>query len=155
MEAAVTSEVSASGSESDPHVTPQPLGRIASEAWNPVLGDVGDSEIRGGRTVLADRTDLLRLFAHLFRSLLTYGEAVSIDVGVHDAGFFIEDDGSGVSHNDRAYADATTMTNAQSGASVRVARRLAKQHGWDLTVESNDQGGTRFDVRGVRAPDGG
>jgi signal transduction histidine kinase len=34
-----------------------------------------------------------------------------------------------------------------------VARRLAKRHGWRLTVGANDQGGTRFDVRGVRSPD--
>lgn len=153
VEAAVASEVSASGSDSDPHVTPQPIGRVASGAWRHVLGDAGDSEVHGGRTVLADRTVLFRLFTHIFRTLLTYGEASSVDVGVHDAGFFVEDDGSGVAHNDRAYADATTMTNAQSGASIRVARRLANRHGWDLTVESNDRGGTRFDVRGVRAPD--
>jgi len=154
VRAAVASEVSASGSDSDPHVTPQPIGRIASEAWAHVLGDAGVSEVRGGRTVLADRTVLFRLFTHIFRTLLTYGEASSVSVGTHDAGFFVEDDGSGMDHNDRAYADATTMTNAQSGASIRVARRLAKRHGWDLTVDANDQGGTRFDVRGVRSPEG-
>jgi CheY-like chemotaxis protein len=153
VESALASEVTASGSDAAPHVTPQPIGRIASEAWRHVLGDAGDSEVHGGRTVLADRTVLFRLFTHIFRTLLTYGEASAVDVGVHDAGFFVEDDGSGVAHNDRAYADATTMTNAQSGASIRVARRLAKRHGWDLTVESNDDGGTRFVVLGVRAPD--
>jgi PAS domain-containing protein len=151
--AAVTSEVDASASDAEPHVTAQPIARIASEAWAHVLGDAGDTEVQGGTTVLADRTVLFRLFSHLFRTLLTYGEASAVDVGVHDSGFFVEDDGSGVDHNDRAYADATTMTNAQSGASIRVARRLVKRHGWELSVDSNEGGGTRFEVSGVRSPE--
>lgn len=151
--AAVTSEVDASASDAEPHVTAQPIARIASEAWAHVLGDAGVTEVQGGTTVLADRTVLFRLFSHLFRTLLTYGEASAVDVGVHDSGFFVEDDGSGVDHNDRSYADATTMTNAQSGASIRVARRLVKRHGWALSVDSNEHGGTRFEVSGVRSPE--
>jgi hypothetical protein len=153
VKSAVASEVSASGSDSDVHVTPQPIGQIASEAWAHVLGDAGQSEVQGGTTVLADRTILFRLFTHLFRTLFTYGEASAVDVGVQEGRFFVEDDGSGVPHTAREYADATTMTNAQSGASIRVAQRLAKRHGWELVVDSNEQGGTRFTVRGVRSPD--
>jgi CheY-like chemotaxis protein/uncharacterized Zn-binding protein involved in type VI secretion len=153
VKSAVASEVSASGSDGEVHVTPQPIGRIASEAWAHVLGEAGVSQVQGGTTVLADRTVLFRLFTHLFRTLLTYGEASAVDVGVQEGGFFVEDDGSGVDHSGREYADATTMTDAQSGASIRVAQRLARRHGWALDVDANDGGGTRFAVRGVRSPE--
>ena len=166
VESALKLEASASGN-GEHHVTPQPIGRIASETWNHVLGTAGTSEVRGGRTVLTDRTVLFRLFTHLFRTLLTYGEASAVDVGTFDGlpateasesqperssctGFFVEDDGSGIHHTDRAYAESATMTDAKSGASIRVARRLAKRHGWRLTVDTNETGGTRFVVTGLR-----
>ena len=149
VESALKLEASASG-DGEHHVTPRPIGRIASEAWSHVLGTAGSSEVRGGRTVLADRTVLFRLFTHLFRTLLTYGEASSVDVGTFDGGFFVEDDGSGIHHTDRAYAESATMTDAKSGASIRVARRLAKRHGWRLAVDANETGGTRFVVTGLR-----
>lgn len=133
---------------------PQTVGEVAGEAWQTVVGDFGDYEITGGRRVYADRTMLNRLFAHLFRTLFAYGKASAVDVGTSEDGFFVQDDGSGVPHVDRDYAEAATMTDARSGASIRVARRLAERHGWELSVMPNDRGGSRFEVTGVvQAPD--
>ncbi|MFB6087975.1 MAG: ATP-binding protein, partial [Haloarculaceae archaeon] len=101
----------------------------------------------------ADETLLHRLFAHLFRTLFSYGKASGVDVGVTDDGFFVEDDGSGVPHAEREYADAQTMTDAKSGAGIRVAERLASRHGWELSIEANDDGGTRFLVSGADVRD--
>lgn len=128
---------------------PHTVGEVAQQAWTTVVGDFGDYEITGGRRVYADRTMLSRLFAHLFRTLFAYGKASAVDVGTTEDGFFVQDDGSGVPHVDRDYAEAATMTDARSGASIRVARRLAERHGWELSVMPNDRGGSRFEVTGV------
>lgn len=145
----------ASGEDPDGDLSldPQPVSELARDAWMTVVGEFGDYEVRGDTTVLADETLLHRLFAHLFRTLLSYGNASGVDVGVTEGGFFVADDGSGVAHEDREYADVTTMTDAASGAGVRVARRLARRHGWDIDVTANDDGGTRFEVRGVDVVD--
>ncbi|MEF8774215.1 MAG: ATP-binding protein, partial [Halobacteriales archaeon] len=136
-------------SEAEFSVEPQPISGLARDAWMTVVGEFGEYEIRGKRKVRADETLLHRLFAHLFRTLFSYGKASGVDVGVGEDGFFVEDDGSGVPHAQREYVGGESMTDAKSGAGIQVARRLARRHGWSLKIEATGEGGTRFVVSGA------
>jgi PAS domain-containing protein len=128
------------------------LGEVAGVAWNHVLGEAGSHEVKGGQAVLAHRGLLLRLFEHLFRTLLQYAEgATAIDVGVTAGGFYVEDDGAGIPHEERAYeGDSQSAADATRGAGILVARRAAKRMDWELSVTGTDDDGTRFEVTGVR-----
>lgn len=152
-EAELADAASTSREESAPEaefsVEPQPISGLARDAWMTVVGEFGEYEIRGKRKVRADETLLHRLFAHLFRTLFSYGKASGVDVGVGEDGFFVEDDGSGVPHARREYVSGETMTDAKSGAGIQVARRLARRHGWSLKIEATEDGGTRFVVSGA------
>ena len=140
----------------EPAMEPQPLGEVAGLAWNHVLGEAGSHEVRGSNEVLAHRGLLLRLFEHCFRTLLQYAEeATAVDVGLTAGGFYVEDDGAGVPHEQRAYAGdwRSTPSDAEHGAGILIADRAAERMGWSLAVTANDRGGTRFEVSGARYVD--
>jgi len=152
MHDAMETEVrTATSSGVDTEMEPQLLGAVAGVAWNHVLGEAGRKEVKGGVEVLAHRGLLLRLFEHLFRTLLQYAEAAtSVDVGVTASGFYVEDDGAAVPHERRAYArDGAAPSDAEHGAGILVAERAANRMDWALTTTENDDGGTRFELTGV------
>jgi PAS domain S-box-containing protein len=152
MHDAMETEVAtATQPEVEPGVEPQLLGEVAGVAWNHVLGEAGSQEVKGGLEVLAHRGLLLRLFEHLFRTLLQYAEsATSVDVGVTTGGFYVEDDGAAVPHARRAYAtDEVSASDAQHGAGILVAERAAERMDWSLSMTDTEDGGTRFEITGV------
>ena len=133
------------------------LAEVVADSWSTV--DTADAalSVETDREVLADPDRLRNLFENLMRNAVDHaGDNVSIRVGDLSDGFFIEDDGRGI---DPAVADSLfepgeSGAGGNTGFGLAIVQEIATAHGWTVEPTSGEDGGARFEVRGVdkRAP---
>lgn len=115
-----------------------------------VVGASGEIEAHEGR--------LQQLLENLFRNALEHGgDEVTVTVGILSEeaggeGFFVEDDGPGIPEEKREKVLETGYTTSEEGTGLGlpIARSVVDSHGWDLSVTEGQNGGARFEIRGVR-----
>ncbi|WP_144798096.1 sensor histidine kinase [Halorubrum depositum] len=130
------------------------LAECARECWSRV--DAPDAALRvdGSATVRADRDRLSHVFENLFRNSVEHGgRDVTVRVGVLDGGdgFFVEDDGVGIPADqvDRVRETGFTSSADGTGFGLAIVDRIVDAHGWELRIAEGDDGGVRFEIRGV------
>ena len=66
-------------------------------------------------------------------------------------GFYLEDDGAGISPDERAAVFEAGYSTARDGAGfgLHVVEQVAEAHGWEIRVTDGEAGGARFEVTGV------
>jgi hypothetical protein len=78
----------------------------------------------------------------------------TVRVGPLDDGFYVEDDGPGVpaTDRDRVFELGYSTRDGGTGYGLAVVRQIVEVHGWGIRVDSGRDGGARFVVSGVEAP---
>lgn len=119
------------------------------------------TDVRGGQlsadtelSISAERTRLRQLFENLFTNAVKHNEdPVSVVVGPLDdgSGFYIGDDGSGIpaDQQDEIFEWGYSADDAGTGFGLAIVRDIVEAHDWEISVTTNDAGGTRFEIRGV------
>jgi len=130
------------------------LAPVVETCWETV--ETGDASlvIEADRTVVANASRLKQLFENLIRNAVEHGgDDVTVAVGGLDDGFYIEDDGPGISDDDReSVFEPGYSTHAEgTGFGLSIVQRIAEAHGWDIRVTSGTEGGARFEVAGVES----
>jgi len=138
------------------------LADVAAAAWDTV--DTADATLVTARdlsTVRGDADRLQQLFENLFRNAVEHGGSdASVTVEPVPNGFAVADDGPGVPDSVRASVfEAGYSTDAgNSGLGLSIVRRIAREHGWEVTLAARSDGGeagARFEFTGVdRVEDG-
>lgn len=146
--------VTARGSDSVIDWKPIRLTEIATEVWEDVAANESDTDLvcDGERTVHADRTHLQHLFLNLFENAIEHGGTdVTVRVGTLADGFYVEDDGPGISETDQdaVFAPGHTTEDTGIGLGLTFVAQLAETYGWDYTLTESDAGGTRFEFRQI------
>lgn len=116
-----------------------------SEATVEVLDDV---------TISADRERLQTLLENILGNAVEHGgPAVNIEVGALEHGFYVADDGPGIPEDqlDEVFSPGATVDGA--GLGLVIVDRIAEAHGWEVTIETSDAGGARFEIDGVETAD--
>jgi len=115
--------------------------------------------VPSGLVVRSDRSKLDRIAMNLVSNALKFTEAgkVSIRAGVDgpDAIVTVEDSGTGIAaeHQGRIFDEFFQVNNGERdrnkgfGLGLAIARRLARQLGGDLSLESEPGRGSRFQLR--------
>ncbi|ELZ25084.1 multi-sensor signal transduction histidine kinase [Halosimplex carlsbadense 2-9-1] len=141
---------------------PVSLAGVARAAWDHIATGESSLVVTDDATVVADRGRLTQLLENLFINAVEHGATgdgqgtVEVRVGV-DGGdcVVVEDDGRGIPVADRGdvfesgYSTATDGT----GYGLAIVRQVARAHGWATAVTESDDGGARFEFRGVEFPD--
>ncbi|WP_135822354.1 two-component system sensor histidine kinase NtrB [Halostella litorea] len=107
-------------------------------------------------TVEADRSRLRDIFANVFRNAVEHGGGdVTVRVGpLPNGGLFIEDDGPGIPEPARGdvFEHGYSTREDGTGYGLSIVARIAKAHGWEVTVAESETGGARFEIRGAEFP---
>ena len=139
------------------------LEDLARRAWEEVATDHSSLDIGAdvGR-IEADRSQLRRLLANLFRNAIEHspagpGDHVSVRLDWIDdgdrRGFAIEDDGVGIPTEDREalFQFGQTTDESHTGLGLAIVTEIVDAHGWDVTAAESDSGGARFEITGVES----
>ncbi|WP_137682374.1 PAS domain-containing sensor histidine kinase [Haloarcula mannanilytica] len=132
------------------------LSTVVWDVWSSLSLETASLEVTSERQLLAD-AESLRLFLEILLSNAVEhgGPDVAIRVGATSSGFFVADDGPGVdaSPPDRVFEAGYASEKQNSGFGLYIANRIAKEHGWSLSVGESEDGGARFTVTDVEGPD--
>jgi len=133
-----------------------PLRGLAEACWEGVETADATLRVETDRAVRADRSRLRQVFENLVRNSVEHaGEDVTVTVGDRDGGFYVADDGPGISAADRDAVFETGHSTAADGTGfgLAIVESVAAAHGWDVRVTESADGGARFDFTGVDVSD--
>lgn len=131
------------------------LRAVAEAAWEPVAGQDAAIRIERDCRIVADRGRTRQLLVNLFRNAVEHaGEDVTVTVEATPEDFAIEDDGPGFpkDRRDRVLEAGYTTSPEGTGFGLRIVKRIAAAHGWEVAVEEGEAGGARVVIEGVEAP---
>ncbi|AZQ13776.1 histidine kinase N-terminal 7TM domain-containing protein [Halorubrum sp. PV6] len=129
-----------------------------------VAEDVGDAIADPDLTVAvandvrltADRARLRQVLDNLCRNACDHVDgAVSLTIGPCADGFYVEDDGPGISPADRdqVFDVGYTTREEGTGLGLSIVRDIVEAHGWSIAVAEGTGDGARFEVTGVETRD--
>jgi signal transduction histidine kinase len=79
------------------------------------------------------------------------GVTVTVGALSDGRGFFVGDDGPGIPEEDRERVFETGYTTSAGGTGfgLAIVAEVVEAHGWTISVVEGEEGGARFEVRGV------
>ncbi|MFT4949959.1 MAG: PAS domain S-box-containing protein [Natronomonas sp.] len=130
------------------------LGKLARQAWYTVQTHSATLVTPGAATIQADPTRLQELLENLVTNAVEHGgHDVTVRVGVlaDGSGFYVEDDGMGLSGaaHGQVFEPGYTTAEDGTGLGLAIVRDVADAHGWTVRAVSGTDGGARFEVTGV------
>jgi PAS domain S-box-containing protein len=134
------------------------LADAARDAWLELDAPETTLSVEVDETIRADETYLRHLFRNLFENAIQHGDADVIRVGETSTGFYVADDGTGISEeNEDVVFEAGFTTAADEGGTglgLAFVQELADVYEWACAVSDSETGGARFEFRDVnRSPE--
>lgn len=130
------------------------LSTTVQDCWAMVT--TGDAELTldGDLTFEANPDRVKRLFENLFRNAIDHGSSdVTVTVGElsDQPGFYVADDGPGISPAERSdiFEAGYTTSEAGTGFGLSIVAEIVAAHRWDIHVTESEDGGARFEITGV------
>ncbi|MFH5799778.1 GAF domain-containing sensor histidine kinase [Haladaptatus sp. CMAA 1911] len=131
---------------------PVSLTRVVRNAWMMVSTDEAELRLDDSLAVVdADEGRLRELFENLFRNAIEHaGSDVTVTVApLPDTdGFFVADDGNGISADDyrTVFEHGYSTTDAGTGFGLAIVNSIAEAHGWEVRASESKTGGARFEI---------
>jgi two-component system aerobic respiration control sensor histidine kinase ArcB len=132
------------------------LSRLSREVWDTLADSEASLMFDGDTRIVADQESAGLLLQILFQNALEHaGPSVTVTVGTTADGFFVADDGPGIDVEppDRVFDAGHTAVPENTGFGLYVARRVATDHGWTISISESESGGARFDIGNVDCDD--
>ncbi|OLZ39270.1 hypothetical protein A6E15_17890 [Natrinema saccharevitans] len=131
---------------------PVSLTAVAEDAWE--LIDTRTASLETNENVIVgDQSQLQALFENLFRNAVGHGgESVTVRVTPLDNGFYVEDTGDGIppEKRDQIFEHGFTTGYGGSGVGLTIVKRIASDHGLEVSVSESPEGGARFEFHAVQ-----
>lgn len=131
---------------------PVDLADVVARCWQNVETSQGSLDVRTSLSLEANRSRLQQLLENLIRNAVEHGdENVTITVGEHERGFYVEDDGVGIPDEDREQLFEAGYSTSESGTGIglTIVREIVEGHGWEISVTEGTDGGARFEISGI------
>jgi PAS domain S-box-containing protein len=126
---------------------------LIGQCWGMVEATEATIEIPDEFAIRGDRERLRHVFENLFQNAIEHaGADVTVRVGrLGEDGIFVEDDGPGIPQDEResVFEPGHTSSSGGTGFGLTIVRRVARAHGWEVTVTDGDESGARFEFTGV------
>jgi signal transduction histidine kinase len=126
------------------------LAALAEDCWDDVAEERGTLTVEDA-TLYGDRERVRRLVDELLANAFDHSDgAITVDIGPLSAsrGFYVKDDGPGIPADEREYVVDTgyTTDDDYDGLGLSIVTEIAGAHGWDVSIQQPDSGGTRVEV---------
>ena len=135
------------------------LADAAEDAWATVETADATLTVAADTTIQADRSKLLSILENLFRNSVEHGsrdgDALTVEVGTVEDGFYVADDGPGVppEHHDSVFEYGYTTARSGTGLGLSIVRTMAESHGWTVELDAEATGARFvFSTVGGRTP---
>jgi len=134
-----------------------------TQAWAmcPTDGATLEVEFPSGTGLRGDSAALQNVFENLFRNAIEHNDPpVCIRVGLcgddEPTGFYIEDDGTGITPEQRSniFEYGYTTNESGNGFGLAIIEEIIDAHGWTIRVTDGTDGGARFEVSNVEFEQG-
>jgi len=128
------------------------LASVIEGCRRTVEADDAEVSVETDRAVRGDANRLKQLFENLLRNAVEHGdENVTVTVGDLEDGFYIEDDGPGISEAERenVFEAGYSTTEDGTGFGLSIVKRIVEAHGWEIRATEGSEGGARFEITGV------
>ncbi|WP_132059364.1 PAS domain S-box protein [Halorussus amylolyticus] len=141
------------------------LASAAETAWETVETEAATLSLDEDAVIQADEPRFRELLENLFGNAVEHGDSdVAVEVGPLAAGdrtcssegrptrgFYVEDDGSGISeaNSEKVLEHGFTTTDDGTGFGLAIVSSIAEAHGWRTSVCESDAGGARFEFTRV------
>jgi PAS domain S-box-containing protein len=133
-------------------IEPVDLGMLAENCWRNVETGESTITVETDSTIRADRSRLTQLLENLYRNAIEHGgDDVIVTVGDLSGGFYVEDDGPGISADKRkdVFDVGFSTTESGTGFGLSIIEQIANAHSWEVGIAESDTGGARIEFRGV------
>lgn len=134
-------------------VEPVDFPAVLNTSWEAIRAPQAKLEIETKCRIYADKDRLHELIENLFRNAIEHGGTdVTITVGDLDDGFYVEDDGAGISESERhaVFQKGYSTGRHGTGLGLTIVEKISEAHGWDISVTGGTKGGARFEISGVK-----
>jgi PAS domain S-box-containing protein len=130
------------------------LEDAARAAWEGVDAPDATLDLATERTIRADGTYVRHLFRNLFENAVEHGGPdITVTVGDLPSGFYVADDGAGISPEERASIFEPGYTTASDhggmGLGLTFVKEMADIYEWECSVTESADGGARFEFEGA------
>lgn len=125
---------------------------VATATWRSIGAPSASINIENSVTVRADEARCRQLLENLFRNAINHGgDDVTVIVDTLDDGFIVEDNGQGIPKDaqDEVFESGYSTSPTWTGLGLRIVKQIADAHGWEITLTSGQDQGTRFEFTGV------
>ncbi len=134
--------------------TPTSLDDVARGVWDDIGAPDATLDVELERTIRTDETYVRHLFRNLLENAVEHGGSdVAVTVGELPTGFYVADDGEGISPDDRrkVFEEGYTTAAEQGGTGLGLAfvAELVDVYDWDCRVTESEAGGARFEFTNV------
>lgn len=128
------------------------LATLAETAWQNMATAEATLTVETAQTIRADSSRLQELLENLFRNAVEHGgEDMGITLGEMADGFYVADDGPGVSveQRDDVFDAGYSTADDGTGLGLNIAQEIAEAHAWEICVTDSKSGGARFEITSV------
>lgn len=136
----------------EPQVDAVDLRTMGEACWQNVETKAATLTIEADQRLLADESQCQRILENLMRNAAEHGgDAVTVTIGTLEDGFYVEDDGRGLPHDapETLLEDGFSTKEGGTGLGLSIVREIVESHEWQLRIQEGDDGGVRFEIRGV------
>ncbi|WP_123537859.1 hybrid sensor histidine kinase/response regulator [Halosimplex salinum] len=128
------------------------LTNLCRTCWGHIETGAATLVTDSQQVIHADRSRVRELMENLFSNAIRHGDgAVTVTVGDLEDGFYVADDGPGISDADTdvVFDYGYSTSEDGTGFGLSIVREIADVHGWDVRITDSDAGGARFEILNV------
>jgi len=130
------------------------LAELARDVWTVVdrASATLHVEIPDETVVTAAESEVRPILENLFKNAIDHaGPEVTVWIGALDHGFYVEDDGPGVSAGEReqVFEEGYTTADEGTGTGLAIVSDAVERLKWEIDIRSGRQGGAKVAVANV------